>query len=524
MIKISSLCFILVSLLFQSVLVAAEEEKLNEDGSEYLAPRLAGDSLPIRTKEKKQSGREVNSLHDAITKGTVKGLLRFSGQYRDSNLHLLQDADGTNTSSQKKQQYSVIGGYLGYETAPWFNTSVGATFYTAHPFGNNPDNRLGLGGLNENGATANSYTVLGEAYLKFQNDAHRFVVGRQEMPDYRFVSLSDIRMSPFVHEGVTYENTLIEGLQVNVAYITKQKDRNSEDFEDLVRAARVKTGCGAVDSNGNCITTGSKKTIRGNFDPGNFDASGDYSGDNKELPMVGLVYKKSDLNLEAWDYYVNDFVNTFYVYADYSIKMSEELTFTTAGQYANQQDVGESVAGNVDTWFYGIKAQASFNSGMTLFMAYNEVEYNESSYDGGTIFVRWGTPQMFNSFQVQDSELAGTKSVGVGAQFELGKMGLMPNTVIRFRYADYNMPDELYQIDARQDRTEATFDLRYSFTKNDGFGIFTRLDGLSVQFRVAYNNYETGYDFDAYKAINGYDFLSVTDDFVDYRLYVEYLF
>ena len=41
------------------------------------------------------------------------------------------------------------------------------------------------------------------------------------------------------------------------------------------------------------------------------------------------------------------------------------------------------------------------------------------------------------------------------------------------------------QVGGRQDRAEATFDLRYSFTRKSGFGIFTDMQGLSIQFRAA---------------------------------------
>ena len=133
---------------------------------------------------------------------------------------------------------------------------------------------------------------------------------------------------------------------------------------------------------------------------------------------------------------------------------------------------------------------------------------------------------MFNSFQVQDSELAGTKSYGGGVQFELGKLGLVPHTVIRFRYADYNLPDSITQRDAHLDRSEATFDLRYSFEKNDGFGIFTELDGLSIQFRISYNDYDSisAQKVSAYRDLHGYDIPNVTEDFVDSRIYVDYNF
>ncbi len=455
---------------------------------------------------------EINSIADAFTHGKVKGLLRYSGQHRDSNYHVLQDAP-TDTSSEKVQAYSALGGYLGYETAPYYYTSVGATFYTSNPFlGSNSDNRKGLGGLYEADGGQDSYHVLGEAFIKFQTKEHMVKVGRQEMPDYRFVSLSNIRMTPFTHEGAVYENSSIEGLKLNFAYITQQKDRNAEKFQDMVRSARVELG------------SGGKSKIRGDYDPANFDSDGKYAGKDKAMSMAGLIYGQDAWKVELWDYYVTDFINTFYCYGQYDFHPSDAWKVTLAGQYANQQDVGEGVAGNVDTWFYGLKAQAASDNGMLFFVSYNEIEYNEESYDGGTIFVRWGTPQMFNSFQVQDSELAGTKSIGVGAQFDLGALGILDSTVIRFRYADYDMPDNLYMTDARQDRTEATFDLRYSFTKQSGFGIFTQLDGLSIQFRLAYDQFETDYDFDAYKNLHGYDLQRVTDDFVDARLYIDYVF
>ncbi len=481
----------------------ADEKVLKTE--EVETAKLAGDSLSVNV-DASTDIIEINTVADAFKNGKVKGLLRYGAQHRDSKYHVIQDSH--DTEHGKVQAYSALGGYLGYETAPLHNFSIGATFYTSNPFlGSNSDERKGLGGLYEADGGQDSYHVLGEAFVKYQNDEHLFKVGRQEMADYRFVSLSNIRMTPFTHEGAIYENSSIDGLKVNAAYITRQKDRNSEDFEDMVRSARVNTS-----------------KIRGSYDPTHFGSDGKYIGDDKDMPMIGAIYAQDNWKVEAWDYHVNDFVNTVYLYGQYDLKPSDDWKVSLAAQYVNQQDVGDSVAGDVDTWFYGVKAQASSSNGMVFFIAYNEVSYNENSYDGGTLFVRWGTPQMFNSFQVQDSELAGTKSVGVGAQFDLGALDLLKSTVIRFRYADYNMPDELWMNDASQDRTEATFDLRYSFTKDQGFGIFTQMDGLSIQFRLAYDDFKTDYDFDAYGVAHDIHIEKVTEDFVDARIYIDYVF
>ncbi len=472
---------------------------------------------------------EIQSLGDAVTRGSIKGLLRYSGQYRDSNLHVTQDSTTPHPeiNTKKKQQYSAAGGYLGYETAPWFNTSIGATVYTGLPFfaANNPTDRRGLGGLYEETGGQDAYVALGEAFIKYQTDEHRAVIGRQEIADYRYVSTSNIRMSPVTHSGITYENRSLDGFQFNAAYVTGQKDRNAFDFEDMIRSARVATGCGAVDQNGDCVAADTKKLIRGAYNPADFDFSGNYSGSDKAMPLAAVTYAGERLSFEAWDFYTVDFVNTLYLYGQYDFQPLEDsnLILTLAGQYTDQRDVGDHVGGEVDTWFYGVKVQA-FYEGMTAFAAFNEVAYNENSYDGGTIFVRWGTPQMFNSFQVQDSELAGTKSFGIGLQYDFGRQGIIPGVLMRVRYADYNMPDGLHQIDARQDRAEMTFDARYSFEKTTGFGFFNEVNGLSILLRIAYNNYRTDYDFAAYKAVHGYEFDTVTDDFMDYRLYLDYKF
>jgi len=453
--------------------------------------------------------QSINTLQHSFTHGTFKGLLRYSGQYRDSKLHVLQDSSTENIKTKKQQQYSALGGYLGYETAPFYHLSAGATYYTSQPFGNNPDSRKGLGGLYEENGEQESYSVFGELYFKYQIKGHLIKLGRQEIPDYRFVSLSDIRMSPITHEGLIYENTLSKNIQLDFAYITKMKERNAETFIDMARGARIK------------INNGSKPLIRGSYNPANFN-NNNYHGEKKEMTMASLIYNTEHISIEGWNYYINDFINTIYLYSHYQFQAIDNYSLKLSAQYATQKDVGSQIAGNIDTWFYGLKL-AFENRNWNYFIAYNEVAYNENSYDGGTLFVRWGTPQMFNSFQVQDSELAGTRSIGAGIQYQFAHNSLLPGINIRLRYGDYNMPDRLTQTDARQDRTETTLDINYAFEKDARLSGLS-LDGLSMQLRIAYDDYKTSYDFDQYQQIHGYDFSSVTDDFIDVRLYLNYKF
>jgi hypothetical protein len=57
-----------------------------------------------------------------------------------------------------------------------------------------------------------------------------------------------------------------------------------------------------------------------------------------------------------------------------------------------------------------------------------------------------------------------------------------------------------------------------------GATVYGAVPGLSIQFRLASNNYRTDYDFEAYRAIHGYDFETATKDFWDVRIYLDYRF
>ena len=456
---------------------------------------------------------EIDTIAKAFTEGTVKGLIRYNAMYRDSAIKILQDS-ASDRPRDEKQQYSALGGYLGYETAALFNTSVGATFYSSNPIFHNPDDRAGLGGLYEQNGGQDSYNVLGEAFVRWEYQDTLVKFGRQEMADYKFVSLSDIRMTPITHQSLVFENRSLEDTTFRAAYVMRQKNRNEIKFIDMVEASRVQTGCGQLAPDGTCMETGSRHLINGEIDSADYDEDGRYVGEAKEMILGSVAYRDEDIVLEGWDYYVNDFVNTFYLYGEYRFLNDDELTVTGKAQFAKQDDVGGSVAGDIDTWFYGLSLQA-VSGGLRAFANYNEVDYNEASYDGGTMFVRWGSPQMFNSFLYNDAELAGEKSYGLGLVYDFSHNDLLNGFSIQLRYGIYDLPDDIDDYFARQDRSEITLDLRY--TSQD-------IEGLSTLLRIGHIDFKTDYDFEAYKAVNGFDFETVTSDLWDIRYYMDLQF
>jgi len=223
----------------------------------------------------------------------------YTGQYRNSNLHLLQDSSDSDISDEKVQQYSAIGGFIVYETNRWFKLSAGL----------------------------------------------------QSTPPH----LSAI--TPITHAGAVYENRVFNGLGINLGYVTRMKERNATEFIDMVKGARTR-----VSSNG-------KPLIRGEFDPTNYDDSG-YIGDEKEMSMIGLTYQQQNFSLEGWNYYINDFVNSLYLVGQYNIDPNQsDWHFTLAVQYTKQWDVSSHIAGNVDTWHYGLGIRGH-SGGLSVFANY----------------------------------------------------------------------------------------------------------------------------------------------------------
>ncbi len=174
--------------------------------------------------------------------------------------------------------------------------------------------------------------MLGEAFIKYQDAADKVVLRRQEIPNYMFVSTSNIRMTPITHEGLIFENTALDSFAFHAGYITQMKERNSDIFIDMATGARLKAF--VIEGDGTNPPT-QKDIIRGDYDPSHYDASGSYVWPSKEMGLLGVNMKFGNFHAKVWDYYVEDFVNTVYVYADYLLPL-EASSWHYAAQYGKQ--------------------------------------------------------------------------------------------------------------------------------------------------------------------------------------------
>ena len=170
----------------------------------------------------------------------------------------------------------AIGGALRYKSGYFFDLfGVGAAVYTSQPL-YAPEERDGTLLLKPGG---DGYTVLGQLYgeIKFLPD-NFFRFYRQEY-NTPYINKNDNRMTPNTFEGYSLHGAFggkdgAPGLNYGAGYVTKIKERNSDEFVWMSQDAGA------------------------NVDRG--------------VAAVGLNYSQGPFSLGAINYYSDDIINIFY--------------------------------------------------------------------------------------------------------------------------------------------------------------------------------------------------------------------
>lgn len=384
---------------------------------------------------------KATNLKEAFTKGKVRGEFRFYTFQRDF--------DKTTTDRQD----IAAGGSLHYETAPLYGINVGFTFYTSQGMGLNDDDKAVYGLLASDNGNHQSYSVLGESYIQGTFGGTTIKIGRQEMRTL-FVNVHDIRLTPQTFMAYQVQNTSLPGTTFTLAYVTQVKRRTSTSFETM----------------------------------------SDFTGASKDSEVLtgGVVYKGiKGLKLQLWDAYANDIMNAVFFQADYSFKVAKDFGLFFSGQYLNEKDKGDKLAGKIDTDMFGLKAGFK-TMGFTFYLAYNSVG------DGSAALYPWGGCPQYSSIQIFDGNRADEKTVLGKLAYDFGRLGIKGLSAYVL-HAQYDTPDS--GVNASPDRKETDFNLQYNFSG--------ALKGLSIRARMAI--------VDQDEALGG-------EDFNDYRLYIKYAF
>lgn len=402
------------------------------------------------------SSYAADSLDEAFRDGSFSGHIRAF--YIDRNWQ----------GDIKKTDYSAfaVGVDLHYQTAEFLGFSVGIGIYSDNDFGLNSSDpkKVHKSLLGDDG---DSYSFVGEAFIKYRYQNTTFKAGRQKL-NTPLAAADDARMIPNLFEAYLLTNSDIKDTTLIAAYVTKIAPGTFFNQYRGGTALALTAGYGANED----------------ASIGRFEDLGYYAvGENSNGVTLGAVIYKGikNLTLQAWDYYAHDILNAIYLQADlkWNCLISENIKPFAALQYINQKDVGDNLAAKalnkkeVDADYFGIKIGANYDQ-FTFYGAFSSTSSNKDAAVNGGIITPWGGMPAFTQGMVTRHQFfADTNSWKVAGSYKWSDFDLNLKTVLY--YASYDVgKDNAYSPDHSWTAKEAGFDFIY-YPKN--------IKNLQLRFR-----------------------------------------
>jgi outer membrane porin, OprD family len=319
----------------------------------------------------------------------------------------------------------AIGGALSYKSG-WFlnHFGLGAVLYTSQPL-YAPDDRDGTLLLQPG---QEGYTVLGQAYGRIKVFEENFINLYRYEYNTPFINKNDVRMTPNTFEGYTFQGAYggkegAPGFRYGGGYITKIKERNSDDFVWMSKDA------GAPVERG--------------------------------VSLAGANFSLGRFSIGAIDYYCDDVINIGYAEAKYTLAVTQKLGLLFAAQFTDQRSVGEDLLKGYSFSVnqVGVKTEMSYG-GAVFTLGYT------ADSSGADLQNPWSGYPGYTSVQVQDFNRAGEKALLVKASYDFTHLGLESVTA----YALFVHGWDMINPSTGQDATnENELDLDLQWKPKSGF-------------------------------------------------------
>lgn len=321
----------------------------------------------------------ADSVQSWFEEGSVKGNIKyyFIETKKDK-------ADGTSTSAHA----NAIGGTLSYTTADLYGFQTGATFMTTNGFALpnsvdasilGRDNGVRLEGDPSGKIAQESFSVLGEAFIKYKHKGFNALYGRKVLKT-PLIDAKDVRMLPSAVQGAFVDYKMEYGTKVGAFYLTHIKQRTSDQFINIVKHA--------LGDDTRLIT-------------------GDDEG---EVIVLGGEYKSDHTQVKFYDYYADNFMNSLYLDATFKNKLSSGYSYVAGLEYINQVSVGNAddnlaanpsiAGGEIDVNAFALKIGMGYSESK-FELAVSKVMKNSGKHD--SLVLPWdGTPLYTNTITSND--------------------------------------------------------------------------------------------------------------------------
>jgi len=361
----------------------------------------------------------------------------FRDQKLDLNLRTFYKYNDKGADNSLSEAWAV-GGALTYKSGYFLDHfALGGTVYTSQPL-YAPEERDGTLLLKPG---QEGYTVLGQLYGEIkvvQDNFFRFYRQEYNTP---YINKNDFRMTPNTFEGYSFQGAWgggkdgAPGMRYGGGYITKIKERNSDEFVWMSRDAGAKVDRGVA--------------------------------------VAGLNYSQGPFSIGAINYYSDDIINIFYTEGKAVFRLTKELGLLFSAQYTDQRSVGSDLLKGFDfsTNQFGIKGEMSYRSAILT------IGYTIAG-KGADLQSPWGVHPGYTSIQVQDFNRAGENATISKLSYDFTSLGLTGVTAYALWLHGWNRVNPTGSASVNQE-DEYDFDLQWRPK-------YKYLKGLWLRTRYAY--------------------------------------
>ena len=329
-----------------------------------------------------------------------------------------------NTNPEVNEAWA-IGGALSYKSG-WFlnHLGLGAAFYVSEPL-YGPEGRDGTELLKPG---QRGYAVLGQIYGRVKLIEDHFLNLYRYEYNTPFINKYDGRMTPKTFEGYTFQGASGgkdggPGFRYGGGYITKIKERDSEDFVWMSRDA------------GAPVNTG--------------------------VEFGGVLLTLGRFSIGAIDYYCDDVINIGYAEAKYTWAVTQKVGLLFAAQFTDQRSVGEDLLKGYSFSVnqIGVKTEMSYG-GALLSLAFT------TASNGADLQSPWSSYPGYTKVQVKDFNRAKEKAFLVKAAYDFTRLGLEGVTAYALFVHGW---DRINPTTGREATNENELDLDLQWKPKSGF-------------------------------------------------------
>lgn len=323
------------------------------------------------------------------------------------------------------------------------------------------------------GADGESYAILQEAYLAYEKDGHKFLVGAEELST-PMIDSDDWYLLANSFQVAHYANRTIENVVIAGGYFYKMAgvwDSGADGAEYHTMA-----DASFVDAR----------------DKANASDGGVYAG--------VFQYSGETHNFQLWDYYAPDLYNTFFAQYDYTQKI-ESVTYDAGIQFIHFKEVGDLADNDytqIDYNIFSLRLDGKFDNGFDF--ATGASFFSDGEGTGATLGAWGGSPyfangMIFHFFESGSLQNANSYKAQVGYDFSnLGIDNLWGG--VRYTYFDLDSKYSETVTGLPQDKMDMV-GLRLGYKHDSGLNVTATYENVDLDNEPSIS---------AFRLIGGYKF------------------